>query len=302
MKDQPWIKLLDMLQKRLGAQDARIEIGGRDPSDPRCVWAQLEEGRRVVLVYEETPRDRAGAEARLLALLESFRETTAQHVPEAPPVRRSALNVARRELDDALAALAERTGAETAWIIDISSPVIWGTSESLADPIDLDALIRTARADQMLAKTGLTWAELLAGTLAEGQTRLREAKPGAVALRMLLEELEVLSRLVERGGLRAAAQRLRAARALTEIRQRAARDRDLVRSELRGPVIQCFAHAIAGQYQLVLVFDETYSPLHAEANLQRALPHVERLLLSLPPIDPLSGGGSGKVIRLPRKG
>src|SRR5690606_28862815 len=31
VKDQPWLKLLDMLQKRLGARDARIEIGGRDP-------------------------------------------------------------------------------------------------------------------------------------------------------------------------------------------------------------------------------------------------------------------------------
>jgi hypothetical protein len=103
--------------------------------------------------------------------------------------------------------------------------------------------------------------------------------------------------------MRAAAQRLRSARALVEIRERAARDKDLVRTELRGPRIQTFAHAIATQYQLVLVFDDTYSPLHAEGNVQRALPHIERLLLSLPPVDPVSGGASGaKVIRLPRKG
>ena len=61
----------------------------------------------------------------------------------------------------------------------------------------------------------------------------------------------MLRALCDKGGLAAAARRLRSARALVEIRERAARDRELTRSELRGPLIQCFAHAIAGQYQLV---------------------------------------------------
>ena len=39
----------------------------------------------------------------------------------------------RRELDNALAALAERTGAETVWIIDVYSPVVWGCSEALEE-------------------------------------------------------------------------------------------------------------------------------------------------------------------------
>jgi hypothetical protein len=299
VKDSVWLKLLDVLQKRLGANDARIEIGGRDPTDARCVWAAFDEGRRVVALFDEPPQDRAGTEARLLTMIETFRETVAQ--PEAPAARGA--HAMRRELDEALAALAERTGAESVWIIDVYSPVVWGCSEAVEPGLDLEVLLRTARADQMLARTVLSWAELLAGSLSESDEQLRESKPGAVALRALQDELRALSQLVEEGGLRAAARRLRAARALSEIRQRAARDRDLVRSELRGPLIQCFAHAIAGQYQLVLVFDETYSPLHAEANVQRALPHVERLLLSLPPVDPMAGGGgSAKIIRLPRKG
>jgi hypothetical protein len=235
-----------------------------------------------------------------LALLESFRETVAQPVADAPPRTSTVL---RRELDHALAALSERTGAETVWIIDVYSPVVWGCSEALEEGIDLDALILSARADQMLLGTGLTWAELLASPAPEAHQRLREAKLGAVALRTVQGELDVLVALTDKGGLAAAARRLRAARALAEIRERASRDREVTRSELRGPLIQCFAHAIAGQYQLVLVFDETYSPLHAEGNVQRALPHIERLLLSLPPIDPVAGGGrAAKVIRLPRKG
>lgn len=300
MKDQAWLKLLEMLQTRLGAKDARIEIGGLNPEDPRFIWAALEDSRRVVVIFEEPPRDRAGAEARLLAVVESFWATVSQPTGDA---RSRHPTVLRRELDQALAALSERTGAESVWIVDVFSPVIWGCSELLEEDLDLDGLLLSARSDQMLQQTKLSWSELLATTPAEAQTRLREENPGAVALRTISGELEVLFDLAERGGLAAAAQRLRAARALAEIRARASRDRELTRSELRGPLVQCFAHAIAGQYQLVLVFDETYSPLQAEGNVQRALPQIERLLLSLPPVDPVAGGGRGaKVIRLPRKG
>ena len=60
--------------------------------------------------------------------------------------------------------------------------------------------------------------------------------------------------------------------------------------------------SLAGHSSAVLVFDETYSPLHAEGHVQRALPHIERLLLALPPVDPDAGGARGaKVIRLTRK-
>jgi hypothetical protein len=122
-----------------------------------------------------------------------------------------------------------------------------------------------------------------------------------VALRTVQEELRELRDIAEHGGLSAAGRRLRSARAVVEIRERAARERDLVRTELRGP-IQCFAHSIAQQYQLVLVFAETYSPLHAAGNVQRALPYIEQLLLSLPPVDPSAGAAArAKVIRLPRR-
>jgi hypothetical protein len=207
-----------------------------------------------------------------------------------------------RELDEGLVALAARTGAETVWIIDVHSPILWGSSEAHAKDLDLDAMARAARADQMLAEVKLSWAELLAASEPEAQEQLRSSALTGVKLRTVSDQLSSLVALTDQGGLAAAGRRLRSARALVEIRERAARDRELTRSELRGPAIQCFAHAIAGQYQLVLVFDETYSPLHAEGHVQRALPHIERLLLALPPVDPDAGGARGaKVIRLPRK-
>jgi hypothetical protein len=299
VKDQPWIRLLELVCHKLGADDARIEIGGRTPEDPRIVWAPIEESRRLIAIFKAPPGDRAGTEGRLLALLEGFRETLAAQPPEPAFVSSSHLS---RELDEALVALASRTGAETIWIIDVHSPMLWGSSEAHARDLDLDAMARAARADQMLAEVKLSWAELLAASEAEAQEQLRNSQLSGVKLRTVSEQLTAFVALTEHGGLAAAGRRLRSARALVEIRERAARDRDLTRSELRGPAIQCFAHAIAGQYQLVLVFDETYSPLHAEGHVQRALPHIERLLLALPPVDPNAGGARGaKVIRLPRK-
>jgi hypothetical protein len=297
VKDQAWLKLLDVVSHKLGAADARLEIGGKDPEDPHLIWVALDDMRRLVVVFAEPPRDRDDARNRLSAILDTFRETLG--APAEPPGRSAA--TLRRELDHALAGLTDRTGAETAWIIDVHSPVLWGASESHDSQLDVDSLIMNARADQMLLTAKLTWAELLAATPIEATERLRSAGLSGVALRTVQDELEALRELAEEGGLAAAGRRLRSARALLEIRERGARERELVRTELRGPEIQCFAHSIAGQYQLVLVFDETYSPLHAEGNVQRALPHIERLLLSLPPVDPLSGGNRGaKVIRLPR--
>lgn len=293
------MRLLDLVCHKLGADDARIEIGGKAPDDSRIIWAPIEEGRRLVALFKATPLDRAATEGRLLALLEGFRETLA--LPPEPAYAGS--SHLSRELDEALAALAARTGAETVWIIDVHSPVLWGSSEPHSRDLDLETFVRAARADQMLGEVKLSWAELLAVSRPEAQEQLRSSELSGVTLRTVSEQLSALSALTEQGGLAAAARRLRSARALVEIRERAARDRDLVRSELRGPSIQSFAHAIAGQYQLVLVFDETYSPLHAEGHVQRALPHIERLLLALPPVDPASGGARGaKVIRLPRKG
>jgi hypothetical protein len=298
VKDQAWLKLLDLVSQKLGAVDARLEIGGKDPDDGRLLWVPLEDTRRLVVVFAEPPVDRTEAQGKLSALLDTFRETLS--VLSEPPGRSAA--TLRRELDHALAGLADRTGAETGWIIDVHSPVLWGSSEQHDANLDLDGMILLARADQMLLGVKLSWTELLANSTLEASERLRAAGLQGVALRTVQDELETLRELAEEGGLTAAARRLRSARALLEIRERAARERELVRSELRGPEIQCFAHSIAGQYQLVLVFDETYSPLHAEGNVQRALPHIERLLLSLPPVDPMSGGARGaKVIRLPRK-
>lgn len=300
VRDQAWLKLLDLVCDKLGADDARVEIGGKPPDEARLVWAPLEDGRRLVVVYAAPPEDRTGAQERLTKLLDGFRETLA--IPTEPPARSPA--TLQHELDQALATLAERTGAETIWIIDAQSPVLWGSSEPHERDLDFDAMAMCVRADRLLEGVKLSWAELLAGTPAHTYERLEEAGLSGGELRLVQDVLSVLRERSEKGGLAAAGRRLRSARALVAIRERTAHahEREHVRSELRGPHIQCFAHSIAGQYQLVLVFDETWSPLHAAGNVQRALPYIEQLLLSLPPVDPSAGAAArAKVIRLPRR-
>lgn len=59
-----------------------------------------------------------------------------------------------------------------------------------------------------------------------------------------------------------------------------------------------FAHRwFAGVYCVLLVFDERSTELKAEAALIRALPQVERLVMSLPPIDPRPPGA--RVLSVP---
>ena len=86
----------------------------------------------------------------------------------------------------------------------------------------------------MLGEKSLSWAELLAASPAEHYARLEAAGFTGSALRTVQEELGVLRDLSEHGGLAAAGRRLRAARALVEIRERSSREREMTRTELRG--------------------------------------------------------------------
>ena len=58
------------------------------------------------------------------------------------------------------------------------------------------------------------------------------------------------------------------------------------------------ARGFAQVYLLVLIYDGTLNELQAEGAAVRALPAIERLVLSLPPVEPPPRGA--KVIALRR--
>jgi hypothetical protein len=59
-------------------------------------------------------------------------------------------------------------------------------------------------------------------------------------------------------------------------------------------------HSFAGIYLLVLVFDAPLDELRAERTILEALPRIERLVLALPPLEPVPRGGV-VALRRPRR-
>lgn len=226
MVDPGLLRLLELVTRELGCADARIEIGGKDPTDPRLVHRPAFASGRVVAVFDEAPADRGPIEARLDALMESFL-ATAEHSSSSPPASRTPPDIARRRLDDELTRLADRATARGAVVFDLASPVVWGASRSGDAGVDT----------------------LLEDTVARVLEANGELRPGH-------------------------ATRLRV-----------------------GPNVECFARPFAGVYVIALVFDGVVSEVVAVGALVHAMPMIERLVMALPPVDPIPPGG--KLMRLP---
>jgi hypothetical protein len=207
-------RLLGLVRQELGANDARIELGGEAPNDDRLVTASLgEPAVRVVAVFSAPVVERAAAESRLSALVSGFRDTVGQSVASLAGLA-FPQDSARTRLDAELTHLATRSGAARTVVFDLGSPVIWGAS--LLDGIAAQATnrdlelwvseLRSERAEELRSAHGhvvrLTLAdgaECLARTFA-GIYVLSLAFRGAlsepVAVGALLHAAEVVERLV----------------------------------------------------------------------------------------------------------
>jgi hypothetical protein len=206
-------RLLGLVKQELGADDARIELGGEPPNDDRLVVATLgEPAFRVVAVFSAPVVQREAAETRLSALVSGFGDTVGQSVTSlaALPLPQDS---ARARLDAELTHLATRSGAVRSVVFDLSSPVIWGASlpddAAATGNRDLELWVselRSDRAEELRSAYGhvvrLTLAdgaECLARTFA-GIYVLSLAFRGAlsepVAVGALLHAAEAVERLV----------------------------------------------------------------------------------------------------------
>lgn len=269
---------LEVICGYLGAADARVEIGGRaPPEDPKLVWTAMGEHARVVVVFAEPPGDVEEVRARLQGFVDAFSglaEQVERALPNSLPI-----GPTRARLDEVLAALADRTGAHTALVVDRDSPVVWGCSRALPPRLDREAL---ALLDRSLA------AGRALGVDVDDPAQVERSRlPAADRLR-LLRALEGTS----------AATLAPIARAI------AALERDLEAKQLvHGPDFGLLARPFANLYRLALVFSGPFSELAADGVLLRALPTVEDLVLALPPFDPGEGpdpGGGARVLTLRR--
>lgn len=282
-----FLRLLELVRKELGADDARVELGGREPVDPRAVFSVLTDGSRLVVVFAEPPADRAAKSQQLERLVESFGQTLSEG--SVPPVPLPPLDTAFRRLDAALEALRSRTGSTSAVIIDLHSPVLWGSSEPQRHTDDAAVLTELGEALRTVLRAGLDLDALLALDENELAQRLRgfgiEGERAGLLVRALArreDEVTLRHHLLTC---------LAVARARREAHPPAPRWAH------HEPQFGYFVRSFANIYLLITVFEGAFSELHVESAVLHALPSIERLLLALPPIDPSPGG---RVIRLRR--
>lgn len=286
MTDGPLLRLLEMVQRELGADDARVEIGGKAPDSDQFVWVRLSETRRVVAFFETPPLDPDGARERLLALVEAFSGTATSVASRRgrPP---GALT--RALLNEQLGMLAERLDALRVVVIDDGSPVVWGSSDPFQrSESGVEEALRTARVAIASADSGLNFIELLTVGLDEAERVLTERGVDRSLAGSILREIDVL-----RAGRIAHDPDAWSALVLTTLAIAQLRNRPMlhavqprVRRVVHEDGFGLLAKPFASSYWLVSVFDRQFSELRVEGTIVRVLPRIERLVLALPPVDP----------------
>ena len=276
---QPLLHFLGLVERELGVVRARIELSAHEP-DAEEIWAPMAHGFRVVVSAEPT-RDAADLRGRLASLIDSFSGVLAE---AALPAVREAPQTAVATLEEALDLLAHRARAESAWVIDDSTPEIWGGSLP-HEGLDVEHALRLARLAAIAERGSSTLGELVALHASTGGARPWLADRGIdpTEAKAIERELDELPRVLPEGAI------LRMLRAVAAVRTKAT------------PADPTLVKRFAGIYELVLVFSGPYSELHAEAAVLRALPLIERLVTSLPPRDPVATGAKVAVLRRLRR-
>jgi hypothetical protein len=286
MADTALRRFLELVARELGADDARAELGGRDPDEPGIVFKNLAGSWRIVAVFDAPPADRSSAQAKLDRLAEMFTHTLADLHPPAPT---SNAALPARRLDDALEGMRARTGAVSVVVIDGNSPVLWGSSEATRDFIDVDELARIGSALNTVRDRGVTIDQL---TVREADALLAVLRNRGIDRWME----EVLAFLVARDQDESVVRhRLLTAMSIAAVRARIHRG-DHARAVHHEAQYGYIARGLANIYQIVVTFAGPFSELHVESAIVHALPTIEELLFALPPVDPPPG--QGQVIRL----
>jgi len=302
MHTQPPARLAVILKRELDAEDAFITEDTDLPASDTAIMWPLSTDRTLVVTFASPPADVPDKHARLAALSESFADLFAEALREVPKARPEPAITLKSELD----ALAGRAHADIALIIDAKSPVVWGASEAAtnADDQPIDPVIFDAFAHAK--ELGISWRQLLAQppTLRNDK---KEAKLAADAARLLhlvppVDELaglsapekEILNARLLLG--RNVIGRLRANPILPELHRG-----DHLHEAIREDSLGYIARSFATIYVLILVFPGHFDELGAERAMSRALPTIEKLVVSLPPDDTPNTRQGAVVALRPRR-
>ncbi|NVB39145.1 hypothetical protein G6O69_14975 [Pseudenhygromyxa sp. WMMC2535] len=290
-------RFLDLVRRELGSDDARFELGGREPSGDDRVWASVPhsqaqggaQGWRAVAVFDAAQTEEALAEhaAKLDGLVHSFVGIVDRLAHSGP---RGRVSVASQEVDDALGVLAERAKALRAVVIDEDSPVLWGSSEVPRGPEDVEEAMWIGELAESAAQysgpageDGLDLVALIDLDKAARREALAAVEPRKLRER-LLRKLPVVRELGGQRDAEAWRTHFLTCRAIAAVRRAPERHEEVQDG------LGWLARDFGGIYHVILVYDGLFSEIGAAGVMQRALPAIENLVLSLPPIDPTPKG------------
>jgi hypothetical protein len=307
MRIQTPARLKNILKRELDANDAFITENADFEGDEKTITWRLD-NRRTLVVTFATPLtnletdDLQDKRARLAALNESFADLFAEAARELPTSRPEPAITLQSELN----ALAGRTHAALAIVIDAKSPIVWGASETPTNADDLPDDSSIYNAFIQAKDRGISWRDLLARPPTSRHEK-KEIKHSSDSPRVLhlvppVDELaglsapekEILSNLLQRG--RLAVSRIRANPVLPQLHRG-----EHLHEAILDDSVAYIARSFATIYILVLVFPGPFDELGAERAMTRVLPIIERLVVSLPP-DNTPETRQGAVVALrPRK-
>jgi len=297
-------RLASIVKRELDAQDVHVVSDVEFPESDTTITSELSRGRKLVATFSTPPTDRQAKHEHLTALIASFADLFAEAAPELPRSRPDPIQALQSELN----ALAGRAQAACALIIDAKSPVVWSASETPTNADDLPISAEEHDAFEHAHQLGISWRDLLTrppGSLARGDRK--ESKSNTKSkngLRLVppIDELAGLSPderelIAQRAELvRNAIARIHAHPILPQLHC-GEHLHEAILEESFGYIARSFATI----YVLILVFPGPFDELGAERAMTRALPIIERLVISLPPDDSPSTHNGAVVAMRPRR-
>lgn len=267
-------RFLALVCREFGATDARLLAPDDVPPDAEnSVVCELDDGRNLVVAFAEALVDREVIERRLRILADTFAESLGSAQFRA---KRAAAPIS---LAEELRALASRSNATDVVVIDVDSPVVWGSalgpSISRSEPppalVSRPQLLsewEDARDDQDEGHESNANTDSGATLDPDAKTQTNDSTPVALGTTSAVA-LRAIDHI----------------RTVTELANSAHRGKYVRHSH----VDQNFAYLAASFssiYLLVLVYQGSFDEILAERAAQDAMPRVERLVLALPPLDP----------------
>lgn len=293
--DSVFERFLSLAKRELAAEDVLLlGEGETTPEAPNAIVARLPDGRHVVASFEAEPKDREALQRRLSILADTFSEALStppsERTRSRPPIQIS--------LHEELSALALRAQAVDVIVIDVDSPVVWGSAAVRGKPrARTDFVLREVSDHELTAKIGpASSAAGLPADLESGREVSRESREDVLSVPRLdrvvptpLESSRMASEIDPREADEDVAREPEATRlAIASVRRL---DLDTLHKGRHLRHVErdsafYLALSFSGIYLLVLVFDGEFDELRAERAAQESMARIERLVLALPPLDP----------------